>query len=82
MEPSERRVVLFAVEVVERSAKCLATNPRIPAIITDTLLFVSLFEERRVRGTESETTEIEFPLSTMICPCTSTQSTKLMTPSR
>ena len=82
MEPSERRVVLFAVEVVERSAKCLATNPRIPAIITDTLLFVSLFEERRVRGTESETTEIEFPLSTMICPCTSTQSTKLVTPPR
>ena len=46
MEPSERRVVLFAVEVVERLAKCLATNPRIPAIITDTLLFVSLCEKR------------------------------------
>ena len=39
--PSERRVVEFAVEVVERFAKCLATNPRMPAIITDTL-FVSL----------------------------------------
>jgi hypothetical protein len=33
--------VEFAVEVVERFAKCLATNPRMPAIITDTL-FVSL----------------------------------------
>jgi len=36
-EPCERRVVLFAV-FVDKSAKCRATNPKIPAIITDILL--------------------------------------------